>query len=128
MFRKPWPRSNSFQFTSPRLPGRPIELVCSVDEPIQLPINGILDLHTFPPRHVKDLVPDYLQACRERGILLVRIIHGKGTGQLRQTVRSLLSRHPQVISFADDHSLFGGWGATVVELKPGGEEPSSPLT
>jgi DNA-nicking Smr family endonuclease len=97
-----------------------------VDEPIQIPINGILDLHTFPARQVKDLVGDYLEACHERGIYLVRIIHGKGTGQLRRTVRSLLGRHPLVISFADDHSLFGGWGATVVELKAGCEQPSGP--
>jgi DNA-nicking Smr family endonuclease len=89
-----------------------------MDEPIQVPINGVLDLHSFAPRHVKDLVQDYLEACRERGILQVRIIHGKGIGQLRQTVRSLLARHPYVISFADDHALFGGWGATVVQMKP----------
>ena len=126
MFRKPCERSNSFHLSTRGLPRRPTELNCLVDEPIQLPINGILDLHTFPPRHVKDLVPDYLQACRERGIYLVRIIHGKGTGQLRQTVRSLLARHPEVISFADDHSLFGGWGATVVELKPRLEPASGP--
>jgi DNA-nicking Smr family endonuclease len=93
-----------------------------MDEPIQVPINGVLDLHSFAPRYVKDLVQDYLEACRERGILQVRIIHGKGIGQLRQTVRTLLARHPDVISFADDHALFGGWGATVVQLKPVSDE------
>jgi DNA-nicking Smr family endonuclease len=64
------------------------------DEPIQLPIDGVLDLHTFQPREIKDLVPDYLAECRSRGILRVRIIHGKGIGNLRRTVHAILSRHP----------------------------------
>ena len=50
------------------------------NNPIEYPIDGILDLHTFRPNEVKDLIPEYLAACRERGILQVRIIHGKGTG------------------------------------------------
>jgi DNA-nicking Smr family endonuclease len=92
-----------------------------MDEPVQLPIDGVLDLHTFRPRDVKDIVPDYLEACRERGILDVRIIHGKGIGQLRQTVHAILSRHPAVASFTLDHPQFGGWGATLVRLRPSGE-------
>jgi Uncharacterized protein conserved in bacteria len=87
-------------------------------EPIELPIDGVLDLHTFKPREVKDLVPDYLAECQERGVLLVRIIHGKGTGQLRQLVHSILQKHPSVISFTLDHPELGGWGATLVRLKP----------
>ncbi|HTL18018.1 MAG TPA: Smr/MutS family protein [Patescibacteria group bacterium] len=89
-----------------------------MDEPLQIPINGVLDLHAFQPRQVKELVLDYLEACRQRGILQVRIIHGKGIGQLRRTIRTLLSRHPEVVSFEDDHSIFGSWGATVVHLAP----------
>jgi DNA-nicking Smr family endonuclease len=89
----------------------------SMDEPIQLPIDGVLDLHTFRPNEVKRLVPDYLAACLERGILQVRIIHGKGIGQMRQAVRTILARHPSVVSFNDDHAQYGGWGATIVTLK-----------
>ena len=89
------------------------------DEPIQLPIDGVLDLHTFQPREVKDLVTDYLAACRERGILEVRIIHGKGIGNLRRTVHALLKKHPDVISFGLAHPQLGGWGATTVTLRPG---------
>ena len=88
-----------------------------MDEPLKIAIDGVLDLHTFRPADVKELVPDYLAACLERRILEVRIIHGKGIGQMRRTVRSILARHPAVISFSDDHAQFGGWGATVVRLR-----------
>jgi len=87
------------------------------DEPIQLPIDGVLDLHTFKPGEVKDLVLDYLAECQKRGIFQVRIIHGKGIGNLRRTVHALLQKHPEVVSFALDHPQFGGWGATIVYLR-----------
>jgi DNA-nicking Smr family endonuclease len=86
-------------------------------EPVQLPIDGVLDLHTFNPKQIKELVPDYLAECRERGILQVRIIHGKGIGNLRRTVHAILAKHPEVISFMLDHPEYGGWGATLVRLK-----------
>lgn len=88
-----------------------------MDEPIQLPIDGVLDLHTFKPSEVKDLVTEYLAACQQKGIFEVRIIHGKGIGALRRTVHALLSRHPEVVSFTLDHPQFGGWGATLVHLR-----------
>jgi DNA-nicking Smr family endonuclease len=87
-------------------------------EPIQLPIEGVLDLHTFPPKEIKELVPAYLEACRERGLLKVRIIHGKGIGNLRRTVHAILGRLPEVESFALASEPFGGWGATIVCLRP----------
>ncbi|HEX5220649.1 MAG TPA: Smr/MutS family protein [Verrucomicrobiae bacterium] len=87
------------------------------DEPIQMPIDGVLDLHTFRPREVKDLVLDYLAECKARSILRVRIIHGKGIGQLRQTVHSILEKHPDVAEFHLASEPFGGWGATIVHLK-----------
>ena len=87
------------------------------DEPIQLPIDGVLDLHTFKPSEVKDLVLDYLAECQKREIFQVRIIHGKGIGNLRRTVHALLAKHPEVISFTLDHPQFGAWGATIVYLR-----------
>ena len=89
-----------------------------MDEPIEVPIDGVLDLHTFRPRDVKDLVTEYLGACQERGILNVRLIHGKGIGQLRQAVHSILAKDSRVESFTLDHPEYGGWGATLVKLKP----------
>ena len=92
------------------------------DIPIDLPIDGTLDLHTFQPRDVKELVPDYLAECRERGILEVRIIHGKGTGALRRTVHAILSRLPEVASFGLAMEDAGGWGATLVTLRAPAED------
>ncbi len=89
----------------------------TMDEPVEIPINGVLDLHTFHPRDIKTLVPDYLAACLERGIFQVRIIHGKGIGNLRRTVQAILARHPDVVSFTLDHPEYGGWGATIVHLR-----------
>jgi DNA-nicking Smr family endonuclease len=87
-------------------------------DPAELPIDGTLDLHTFDPRDVKDLVPDYLAACREKGLLHVRIIHGKGTGTLKKIVLSVLEKLPSVLSFRAAEETAGGWGATIVILRP----------
>lgn len=86
-------------------------------EPVAIPIDGVLDLHLFLPREVKSLVPAYLAECQKSGILQVRIIHGKGSGTLRRTVAAILSRLPEVASFAPADETGGGWGATVVELR-----------
>jgi len=88
------------------------------DIPVALPIDGTLDLHAFLPREIGTLVPDYLAACRERGILQVRIIHGKGTGALRRTVHALLARLEEVAAFSTASEDAGGWGATLVSLRP----------
>jgi dsDNA-specific endonuclease/ATPase MutS2 len=87
-------------------------------EPVELPIDGILDLHTFHPREVKSLLPEYLMECRTKGILDVRIIHGKGSGALRETVHAVLKRLPDVVSFRLAGPEAGGWGATVATLRP----------
>lgn len=85
--------------------------------PIRLPITPELDLHTFRPQDLGELIPAYLDECMARGIREVRIIHGKGTGTLRTTVHELLRRAPQVVSFrlGDEHT--GSWGATRVILR-----------
>jgi DNA-nicking Smr family endonuclease len=87
------------------------------DDPIDLPIDGVLDLHTFSPKDVKDLVPEYIGACLSRGITDLRIIHGKGTGTLKTIVHGILAKDPRVAAFKDAGMGGGGWGATAVILK-----------
>ena len=87
-------------------------------EPIEIPIDGTLDLHIFLPREIKELVSDYLEQCRTLGILEVRIIHGKGTGTLRRTVHSVLKRIPYVAEYKLAGADGGSWGATLVTLSP----------
>jgi len=89
----------------------------AADDAIELPIDGVLDLHTFSPKDVKELLQDYLFACREKGIFEIRVIHGKGTGTLRKTVHSILEKMPEVASFRTAAEDAGGWGATLVQLK-----------
>lgn len=88
------------------------------DQPIPLEIDGVLDLHTFHPREVPPLLEDYIEACLERGILSLRIVHGKGRGVLRERVHGLLKKHPRVKAFRLAGPEAGGWGATLVELAP----------
>lgn len=85
--------------------------------PVILPITGELDLHTFRPQDLGELIPAYMGECAARGVREVRIVHGKGTGTLRTTVHALLRRSPLVLSYrlADERS--GSWGATLVILR-----------
>ena len=81
-------------------------------------VEDVLDLHTFAPREIADLVDHYLTEARSSGHREVRIIHGKGTGTLRRVVHGICGRHPGVAQFALAPAHLGGWGATVVALKP----------
>jgi len=83
---------------------------------VQIPIDGVLDLHNFNPRDLKRLIPDYLAACQEQNISEIRIIHGKGTGALRDSVHAILRRQTQVKSFCLAPENRGSWGATLVYL------------
>jgi len=87
------------------------------EAPLPLPITGELDLHTFRPADVGELIPAYLDECLARDIREVRIIHGKGTGTLRTTVHALLQRSPRVASFRSGDETSGSWGATLVTLR-----------
>ena len=89
---------------------------------VDLPIDGALDLHTFNPKELRTLIPDYIGACLERGIYELRIIHGKGTGTLRRSVHALLDRDSRVDTHHTAPPERGGWGATIVRL----QSPGSP--
>jgi DNA-nicking Smr family endonuclease len=86
-------------------------------EPVVVPIDGVLDLHTFAPGELKDLMQDYIDACLDASIYDIRIIHGKGQGVMRARVRSLLKRDPRVEAIENAPADAGGWGATLIKLK-----------
>ena len=86
-------------------------------EPVKIPIEDSLDLHTFQPRDIPDLLEDYLSECLKAGLYSVRIIHGKGKGVQKRRVQGLLHNNALVASVKDAPPEAGGWGATLVELK-----------
>jgi DNA-nicking Smr family endonuclease len=88
------------------------------DEPFAIPITGELDLHAFAPRDVPSVVEEYARECRARRILRMRIVHGRGKGVQRAVVRRLLAQLPDVAEFTDAPPEAGGWGATLVTLRP----------
>jgi DNA-nicking Smr family endonuclease len=96
------------------------------DDPVRIPIENELDLHNFSPRDVGELIPAYLEECRVKGILQVRIVHGKGVGNLRRSVHAILARLPEVESFCPASEHFGGLGATMVNLNPSRGPVSNP--
>ncbi len=99
----------------PEDPGDPTESLTELD----LPVEDVLDLHSFLPRDVANVVRDYLDAAHEAGLRQLRIIHGRGRGVQRNTVRTLLERDPRVVDFGDAPLEAGGWGATWVTLTSG---------
>lgn len=88
------------------------------DEPVSVPIEDALDLHAFAPKDVPSVVAEYLDAAHARGFAEVRLIHGRGAGVQRRIVRSVLAKHPLVAGYADAPPTRGGWGATIVRLRP----------
>ena len=86
------------------------------------PIDGTLDLHAFHPRDVASVVADYLEECHRRGIRDVRVLHGRGKGVQRDTVRAIMKQTPFVISFSDAPPELGGWGVTMALLRLAEEE------
>ena len=86
------------------------------------PIDGVLDLHNFQPREVKDLISEYISVCQEKGILQIRIIHGKGTGTLRRIVHASLDKNSQILDYWQEEGSGGSWGATIVQLRSGDDD------
>lgn len=86
-------------------------------KPVEIPIDGTLDLHPFRPSDISSLISEYIAECRKRGIYNLRIIHGKGTGSLRKGVHHVLERNKYVDGFSLADESGGSWGATLVKLR-----------
>jgi len=98
------------------------------DAPVEVPVEDSLDLHSFPPRDVPDVVDAYLEAAVEKGFTEVRLIHGRGIGVQRDRVQKLLARHSLVSGFHDAPPERGGWGATIAYLKNSDQPPRQPTS
>lgn len=83
----------------------------------EVPVDGVIDLHTYNPKQVAPVVREYIEACRAKGVRELRIIHGKGIGNLRRTVHALLDKHEAVEGYRLGGHGGGSWGATIVTLK-----------
>ena len=88
----------------------------SEPEPFRIPVSDVFDLHTVPPRDVEAVVEGYLEEAHRLGLRALRIIHGRGIGVQRETVRRVLARTPWVADFRDAPGEAGGWGATLITL------------
>lgn len=88
----------------------------SFEEPVKVPIEQRIDLHTFAPRDIPDLLESYLGECHKAGLREVRIIHGKGIGVQRQIVHAFLQKSPLIETFFQAPPEAGGWGATIAVL------------
>jgi DNA-nicking Smr family endonuclease len=88
-------------------------------DPVRIPIEDVLDLHTFRPQDLEPLIEDYIEACVHADFRSVRIVHGKGRGVQKRRVQELLRRNPYVVAFHDAPPEAGGWGATIVALSAG---------
>jgi len=93
------------------------ELDGSTDEPFEIEITDSLDLHSFHPRDIKAVVTEYLKEAHKKGFRIVRIVHGKGIGVQRETVRKVLAETDFVKSFKNAPEFSGSWGATVATFK-----------
>lgn len=90
----------------------------AVDDVVEIAIDGTLDLHHFSPKDLRTLIPDYLEACQQKDIFALRIIHGRGIGAVMRSVHALLKRSPLVAGFRLAEAERGGRGATLVDLHP----------
>lgn len=97
----------------------PMDETDHAEEPVELEITDSLDLHAFHPKDVNAVTRAYLEEARKKGFRIVRIIHGKGVGVQRESVRRILSETPFVRKFRSGDEFSGGWGATIAELDVG---------
>jgi DNA-nicking Smr family endonuclease len=110
--------------TPPELSDEALDEDSPFPDPVVLPLEDVLDLHPFAPKDIRSVVEEYLTQCCEAGFSSVRVIHGKGRGVQRESIRTLLARLPFVTGFDDAPPEAGGWGATIVSLNVDRRKPA----
>lgn len=87
------------------------------DLPEYIEVTDVLDLHGFFPEQIPEIMEAFIDHAVELGLVNLRVIHGKGKSKLKWAVHQVLKTHPRVLWFGDAPPAYGGWGATIIELK-----------
>jgi dsDNA-specific endonuclease/ATPase MutS2 len=95
-------------------------------EPAEVPVGDSLDLHGLPPQEVGAIVDAYVEEARRLGFRQVKIIHGRGIGAARRTVRVHLERSPHVLQY-HDAAPPSGLGATIAILQRDDRDIATPF-
>jgi len=93
-----------------------IEFYNPFPEPFEMEITDTIDLHAFSPKDIKSVTENYLNEAYKKGFRVVKIIHGKGIGVQRETVRKILAETSFVESYKNAPEFSSNWGATIVNF------------
>ena len=109
--------SNEFREISRKVFGKPLQKVDAGITSRKLSFKPEIDLRGARLQEAMEAVMHYCDDAQMLGVRNVRIIHGKGTGVLREEIQKYLRTVPGVVSVADEDIRHGGTGVTLVEFE-----------